>query len=105
VCISDFGGCFCDCVCISAITLIVSACPCIAVIVFCDSVYISAATLIGVLQPDVRSAILWAFRFESNDLVRAEACRAVTLLDLEGSDVITVLQERYLVEDSDTVKR
>jgi len=67
--------------------------------------YISAVTLIGVLQPAVRSAILWAFRFESSYLVRAEACRAVTLLDLEGSDVITVLQERYLVEDSDTVKR
>ena len=53
----------------------------------------------------VRSTILWAFRFESSDLVRAEACRAMTLLDLEGSDIIAVLQERYLVEDSETVKR
>jgi len=68
-------------------------------------VYISAVTVIGVLQPLIRSSLLWAFRFESSDLVRAEACRAVTLLNLEGSDVITVLQERFLVEDSDIVKR
>jgi len=61
--------------------------------------------VIGVLQPAIRSSLLWAFRFESSDLVRAEACRAVTSLDLQGSDVITVLQERYLVEDSDIVKR
>jgi len=66
---------------------------------------ITAVTVIGVIQPAVRSAILWALRFENSDLVRAEACRAVTLLDLEGSDVISVLRERYLVEDNDTVKR
>jgi len=65
----------------------------------------SAVTVIGQLQPQIRSILLWALRFESSDRVRAEACRAVTLLDLEGNDVITVLQERYLVEDSDKVKR
>ena len=61
--------------------------------------------MVGELRPFIRSALLWALRFESSDPVRAEACRAVTLLDLEGSDVITVLQERYLVEDSDTIRR
>jgi len=64
-----------------------------------------AVTVIGESRPFIRSALLWALRFESSDLVRAEACRAVTSLDLEGSDVITVLQERYLVEDSSTIRR
>jgi len=49
--------------------------------------------------------VLWAFRFGSSDVVRAEACSAMTSLDLEGSDVISVLEQRYLVEDSDTVRR
>jgi len=93
-------SCDVDCFCVS---VYISA---LSVIVFCVSVYnVSAVTVIGSVPPSVRSAVLRAFRFESSDLVRAEACRAVTLLDLEGSDVITMLQERYLVEDSDTVKR
>jgi len=75
----------------------------------CVSVYTmclnSAVTQIGLVVPTVRSAVLWAFRFESSVLVRAEACRAVTLLDLHGSDVITALQQRHLVEHSDAVKR
>jgi len=66
---------------------------------------ISAVALIGVVNSLVRSAVLWAFRFDGSDVVRAEACRAVTLLDLEGSDVISLLEQRYLVEDSDTVRR
>ena len=53
----------------------------------------------------VRAAVLWAFCYETSDVVRAEACRAVTLLDLDGTDVIAVLQQRYLVEDSDIVRR
>jgi len=66
---------------------------------------ITAVGVLGVVQPVIRSALLWACRFESSDLVRAEACRAVTLLDIEGSDVISVLQQRHLVEHSDTVQR
>jgi len=66
---------------------------------------VSAITLIGVVNPRLRSAVLWALRFESSDLVRAEACRAVNALRLKGSDVINTLQDRYDVEESDAVKR
>ena len=34
----------------------------------------------------------------------AEACHAVTLLDLNGTDVIAMLQQRYFAEDSDIVR-
>lgn len=65
---------------------------------------ITAVALVGVVNPAVRSSIFRVFRFDSSALVRAEACRATTLLDLEASDVIGVLQERYHVEESDTVR-
>jgi len=66
---------------------------------------VTAVSMIGVLSPLIRSAVLWAFRFESSDVVRAEACRAIALLDLEGDDVVSVLQQRYLVEDRHTIRR
>ena len=56
----------------------------------------AAVALSGVASPAVRAAVLWAFRYETSDVVRAEACRAVTLLDLDGTDVIAVLQSATL---------
>lgn len=60
---------------------------------------------IGIKTPDIRHAILWAFRFERNETIRAEACRSASKLHLDGADVITTLQDRYLVETSESVKR
>jgi len=51
-------------------------------------------------SPAVRAVVLWAFRYETS----AEACHVVTLLDLDGTDVIAMLQQRYFAEDSDIVR-
>jgi len=68
-------------------------CVCCAVVV-----------LTGVASPNVRAAVLWAFRFETSDVVSAEECHTMTLLDLDGTDVIAVLQQRYFAEDSNIVR-
>jgi len=59
----------------------------------------------AVASPVMRAAVLWAFCYETSDVVSAEACHAVTLLDLDGTDVIDMLQQRYFAEDSDIVRR
>jgi len=97
--------------CILLVISVVFASPCVLscnVVCLRVSVYMirhTAVTQIGVVVPAVRSAVLSAFRHGTSEMVRAEACRAVTFLDLHGSDVITALQQRYLLEHSDTVKR
>ena len=53
----------------------------------CGAVVMSS----GVASPAVRAAVLWAFRYETSDVVSAEECHAVTLFDLDGTDVIAML--------------
>jgi len=65
----------------------------------------SVVALIGATSPAMRVAVLWVFRYETSDVVCAEACCAVTLLDLDCTDVIAVLQQHYFVEESDIVPR
>jgi len=65
----------------------------------------AAVALSGVASTAVRAAVLWAFCYETSDVVSAEACHAVTFLDLEGTDVIAMLQQRYFAEDGNSVLR
>ena len=65
----------------------------------------SALSVIGITTPVIHNAILWAFRFESDSTVRSEACHTAYCLHLTGDDVISTMQERYLVETSENVKR
>ena len=51
-------------------------------------------------SPAVRAVVLWAFRYETG----AEACHAVILLNLDGTDVVAMLQQRYFAEDSDIIR-
>jgi hypothetical protein len=60
---------------------------------------------IGVLTQQVRDCVLWAFRYEDQAGVRAEACHTITSLRIKGKDIGQALQDRYLVETSDIVKR
>jgi hypothetical protein len=48
--------------------------------------------------------MLWALRYETEAAVRAEACHAITALDMREEETAEILQERYLVECSQLVK-
>ena len=58
---------------------------------------------IGVVTSAVRECILWAFRFEEQEGVRAEACHAIVALRMFDKEVTQIMQERCLVETSDLV--
>ena len=55
------------------------------------------------MTPAVRECILWAFRFEEQEGVRAEACHAIVALQMFDREVTQIMQERCLVETSDVV--
>ena len=54
---------------------------------------------------EIHNAILWALRFEDEPAVRLEACVAIRKLNYSSDDVISVLQDRVLVEPDPIVKR
>ena len=49
--------------------------------------------------------LLWAIRYEKVAAVRAEACNAVAALGLRDERLLSVLQDRLVVESEDLVKR
>jgi len=51
-------------------------------------------------SPAVRAVVLWVFRYETS----AEACHGMILLDLDGTNVIAMLQQRCFAEDSNIVR-
>ena len=57
------------------------------------------------VRSDVRECVLWAFRYEDQPGVRAEACHTLIRLGLRDPEVATILQDRYLVEPNDVVRR
>ena len=59
---------------------------------------------IGLPLPEVREALLWALRFEEEEGVRAEACHSIILLQLKDQEVLDILQNRMLVEESPIVQ-
>ena len=68
-------------------------------------IYYLALGKIGVQQPEVREALLWALRFEEEEGVRAEACHSIILLQLKDKEVLDILQNRMLVEESSIVQQ
>ena len=59
---------------------------------------------IGVLNDNIQSAIIWAVRFENEPGVRAEACRTLVRVQIRGSEVAGLLQDKLLVEPDDMVR-
>jgi len=59
----------------------------------------------GIAMNEIYNAILWALRFEDEPAVRLEACVAIRKLNYSSDDVISVLQDRVLVEPDPIVKR
>ena len=53
--------------------------------------------------PSVHECVVWALKYEEMEGVRAEACQALMLLNLQ--DVTNILQNRLLVEDSELVHK
>ena len=66
--------------------------------------FIAALGKIGLPTPAVRSALLWALRFEEEEGVRAESCHSIILLQLKDTEVLEILQNRMLVEESPVVQ-
>ena len=52
----------------------------------------------------MRECILWAFRYEDQEGVRAEACNTIMKLNMNDMEVLQILQDRYLVETSEVVR-
>lgn len=49
--------------------------------------------------------LLWSIRYEKVAAVRAEACNAVAVLGLRDERLLSVLQDRLVVETEELVKR
>ena len=62
-----------------------------------------ALGIIGIVTDEVNECVLWALKYEEMPGVRAEACQALILLELE--DVVSVLQDRLLVESDRLVQK
>ena len=60
---------------------------------------------IGAVTPEIRECVLWAFRYEDQAGVRAEACHTLIALEMKDAEVAQALQDRYLVEANDVVKQ
>lgn len=52
----------------------------------------------------VRECVLWAFRYEDQPGVRAEACHTLIKLNMKDAEVAQILQDRYLVEPNEIVR-
>ena len=59
----------------------------------------------GVVNDKVTKVLLWAMRYEKVPAVRAEACNAVAQLKIRDESILSVLQDRLVVETDDLVKR
>ena len=57
------------------------------------------------VNKNVRSCILWALRYEDQEGIRAEACHTAMKLGFKDQEVVVMLQERLLTENSPTVRK
>ena len=57
------------------------------------------------VNDDVTQVLIWAMRYEKVPAVRAEACNAVGKLKIKDERILSVLQDRLVVETDDLVKR
>ena len=67
--------------------------------------FLSALGNLKTASDKVRECLIWAFRYEEQPGVRAEACHTLIRLGLKDDDVVHILQERYLVENNEIVRR
>lgn len=74
---------------------------------FLSLICISIAALgsIGVVDDKLIEVLLWSIRYEKVAAVRAEACNAVAVLGLRDERLLSVLQDRLVVETEELVKR
>lgn len=49
--------------------------------------------------------LVWSMRYSNLAAVRAEACKAVAQLGLKDSRILSVLQDRVMVETEEVVRR
>ena len=64
----------------------------------------AALASIGVVNEKLHEMLLWAIRYEKVAAVRAEACSAVATLGITDSQLVSVLQDRIVVETDEFVK-
>lgn len=64
----------------------------------------SAIGKIGEVNNKIKECLLWALRYEAKAGVRAEACHSLIALNIGDDDVISILQERLLVESDHIVR-
>eukprot|EP00794_Sanderia_malayensis_P005463 gene5463-6146_t len=59
-----------------------------------------------VAQPTdiTKDVLLWCLRYEKEAAIRAEACHAIANLKLNSDEIITILQDRIVVEEDEMVK-
>lgn len=67
--------------------------------------FLVALGAIGVVDEKLIDVLLWSIRYERVPAVRAEACNAVAALGLRDERLLSVLQDRLVVETEDIVKR
>lgn len=69
------------------------------------SLIIKALGLIGDFNLEIRKALIWAFQFEVDPIIRTEACHSLILLSSNKDyELIDLLLDRYLIEEESIVK-
>ena len=69
------------------------------------SPHVLAIGEVGEQSEEVQEVLLWALRYEREEAVRAQACHAVQLLNLQNDRVVEILQDRVAIEASEVVRR
>ena len=73
-------------------------------LVTCDK-FFPAIGLVAKPTDNVQEVLLWCLRYERQPAIRAEACRAICSLSLRSDRVISILQDRLVVEEDSMVLR
>lgn len=76
-----------------------------SLILLCPYICVVALGSIGVVDDKLIEVLLWSIRYEKVAAVRAEACNAVAVLGLRDERLLSVLQDRLVVETEELVKR
>lgn len=74
-------------------------------ILSCSYICVAALGSIGVVDDKLIDVLLWSIRYEKVAAVRAEACNAVAVLGIRDERLLSVLQDRLVVETEELVKR
>ena len=69
-----------------------------------SSTFFPALGATGAVTPAIRECVTWAFRYEDQPGVRAQACHSIRMIPLKDQEVAQMLQDRFLIEGSEIVK-